>query len=157
MIVITYNMSQYLNLHSFQGDGMMIYKEAYELFVKESPVTVMLRGMMENILSAEQLDQLFRENAVQQHEDHLLFSTVVDLMGLTVTKASPTVHAAYQKRKERVSVSVKAVYDKLNGIETQVCRALVRQTAGRLRKLLVAMKAPLPALLPGYHTKILDG
>jgi hypothetical protein len=157
MVVITHNMSQYLNLYSFQGDDMMIYKETFDIFVRESPVTVMLRGMMENVFSTERLDQLFLENAVQQHEDRLLFSTVVDLMGLTVTKASPTVHAAYQKRKERVSVSVKAVYDKLNGIETQVCRALVRQTAKHLRKLVVAMKASLPALLPGYHAKILDG
>lgn len=135
----------------------MIYQEAFDLFAKESPVTIMLRGMMENVFSAERLDELFRENALRQHEDHLLFSAVADLMGLVVARVRPTVHAAYQKRKEHVSVTIKAVYDKLNGIETQVCRALVAQTADHLRKLLVAMKAPLPDLLPGYRSKILDG
>ena len=42
----------------------MVYQETFDLFAKESPVTVMLRGMMENIFSAQRLDELFRENAV---------------------------------------------------------------------------------------------
>ena len=97
------------------------------MFCKESPVTVMLRGTLENVFSAEKLDQLFRDHACQQHEGELLFSTVVDLMGLAVAKVRPSVHAAYQHRKEQMTVTIKAIYDKLNGIETQVSRALVRR------------------------------
>jgi NADH:ubiquinone oxidoreductase subunit E len=136
---------------------MMIYQEALELFSKESPVTVMMRGTMENVFSAQRLDRLFGETAVRQYEDELLFSTVADLMGLAVTKVRPSIHAAYQHRKERVNVSIKAVYDKLNGIEPQVCRAMVVQTAGQLGRLIGAMKAELPELLPGYRVRILDG
>lgn len=136
---------------------MTIYQDVMNMFSKESPVTVMLRGTMENVFAAEKLDQLFRDYACQQHQNELLFSTVVDLMGLAVAKVRPSVHAAYQHRKEQMTVTMKAIYDKLNGIETQVSRALVRDTAKHLEKLIVAMKAPLPSLLPGYRTKILDG
>ena len=135
----------------------MIYQEAFELFSKESPVTVMMRATMENVFSARRLDRLFGDTAIRQYEDELLFSTVADLMGLAVTKVRPSIHAAYQHRKERVNVSIKAVYDKLNGIEPQVCRAMVVQTADQLGQLIGAMKAELPELLPGYRVRILDG
>jgi len=65
---------------------MMIYQEAFELFSKDSPVTVMMRAVMENVFSAQRLDRLFGETALRQYEDELLFSTVADLMGLAVTK-----------------------------------------------------------------------
>jgi IS4 transposase len=136
---------------------MMIYQDVLNMFCKESPVTVMLRGTLENVFSVEKLDQLFRDHASEQREGELLFSTLVDLMGLAVANVRPSVHAAYQHRKEQMNVSIASVYNKLGGIETRVSRALVRQTAEHLRKLIVAMKAPLPKLLPGYRTKILDG
>lgn len=135
----------------------MIYQEAFELFSEESPVTVMMRAAMENVFSARRLDRLFGDTAIRQYEDELLFSTVADLMGLAVAKVRPSIHAAYQHRKERVNVSIKAVYDKLNGIEPQVCRAMVVQTADQLGQLIAAMKAELPELLPGYRVRILDG
>ncbi len=136
---------------------MMIYNEVFELFSHESPVTVMMRATLENVFAASRLDQWFRDAASRQYEGELLFSTVADLMSLAVTKVRPSVHAAYQHRKERVDVSIKAVYDKLNGIEPQVCRALVTRSADKLGELIAAMKAELPELLPGYRVKILDG
>jgi len=136
---------------------MNIYCDVINMFREESPVTVMLRGTLENVFAAEELDQLFRNYARRQHEDELLFSSVVDLMGLAVAKVRPSVHAAYQHRKEQMTVTIKSIYDKLSGIEAAVSRGLVRDTAARLAKLNVAMKAPLPPLLPGYRTKILDG
>jgi IS4 transposase len=136
---------------------MMIYQDVLNMFSKGSPVTVMLRGTLENVFSTEKLNELFRNHACQQHEGELLFSTLVDLMGLAVAKVRPSVHAAYQHRKEQMTVTVKAIYDKLNGLETDVSRAVVRYAAEHLEKLLVAMKAPLPVLVPGYRTKILDG
>jgi hypothetical protein len=141
--------------HDEQTD--MIYDEAFELFSRESPVTVMMRATLENVFSADSLDRLFRNAAQRQYEDELLFSTLVDLMGLAVAKVRPSLHAAYQHRKEQVGVSIKAVYDKANGIEPEVCRALVVDTAKELQRLIEAMEAELPELLPGYRVKILDG
>jgi hypothetical protein len=37
----------------------MVLSEVFELFVKQSPVTVMVRATMENALSADRLDDLF--------------------------------------------------------------------------------------------------
>jgi hypothetical protein len=136
---------------------MMIYRDVLNMFSKESPVTVMLRGMLENVFSAEKLDNLFRDNARRQHEEELLFSTVVDLMGLAVAKVRPSVHAAYQHRKEQITVTIKAIYDKLNGIEPNVSGVLVGHTAKRLEKIIHGMEAEIPPLLPGYRVKILDG
>lgn len=136
---------------------MMIYEEAFDLFSEESPVTVMMRATLENVFSAAWMDQVFRDKAIRQYEDELLFSTVADLMGLAVAKVRPSLHAAYQHRKEKVGVSIKAVYDKLNGIEPQVCRALVVQSADKMGDLIGSMKAELPELLSGYRLKILDG
>jgi IS4 transposase len=151
------NMLRVLNLRLTGGGDMTIYHDIMNMFCKESPVTVMLRGTLENVFAAEAMDRLFRDYACQQHEDELLFSTLVDLMGLAVAKVRPSVHAAYQHRKEQMTVTIKAVYDKLKGVETQVSRALVRDTAEQLEKLIVSMKGRLPRLLPGYRTKILDG
>jgi hypothetical protein len=45
---------------------------------------------LENVFSAEKLNQLFHDHARQQREGELLFSTVVDLMGLVVAGQTHT-------------------------------------------------------------------
>jgi hypothetical protein len=44
----------------------MVLSEVFDLFAKHSPVTVMVRATMENVLSAERLDALFARTAVRQ-------------------------------------------------------------------------------------------
>ena len=136
----------------------MIAREMLDRFAKESPLSVMMRGTLENIFSAKRLDELFAENAVQQYSGDLLFSTVADLMGLVVLKIRPSVHAAFQDRLEEISVSITSVYNKLNGIEPGVSRALVRDTAADLVAVIDAMDGSTSRpLLPGYRTRIVDG
>ena len=62
----------------------MVLSELFDLFVKESPVTVMVRATMENVLSTERLDDLFAQTAVRQRPSELAFSLVADLMGTVV-------------------------------------------------------------------------
>ena len=135
----------------------MVFGQILERFVQQSPVTVMLRTVMENAFSVEAVDALFARTATQQREGELLFSTVVDLLSLTVCGVRKSVNAAYVAAKERVEVSVKSVYNKLNGVETQVSRELVRQTAARLRQVVQATGALRPPAFEGYCEKILDG
>lgn len=136
----------------------MIAREMLDRFSKEGPVSVMVRGTLECILSDQRLDELFADNAKQQQPGKLMFSTVADLMGLVVLKIRPAVHAAYQIRAKEVSVSITSVYNKLNGIETAVSRALVRDTAPDMADVIDAMKDSVPRqLLPGYRTRIVDG
>jgi len=135
----------------------MVLSEVFDLFVKQSPVTVMVRATMENVLSADRLDGLFAETAVRQRPSELLFSLVADLMGTVVCGVRPSMHAAFQARSEEIGVSIKAVYDKLKGIETHVTRELVRETSSRLAEIIDHTEGGLPPWLPGYRVKILDG
>lgn len=128
-----------------------------ERFVKKSPITVMARAVFEYAMSAERIDELFRRHAVRQYEGQLLFSTAVDLLGLTVSRSRNSLREAYEIDKEAVGVTIKSLYDKLANTELQVSRALVRDTATQLEPILRSLKAELPPLLPGYRAKILDG
>ncbi len=135
----------------------MVLSEAFELFVKQSPVTVMVRATMENVLSADGLDELFARTAVRQRPSELLFSLVADLMGTVVCGVRPSMHAAFQARSEDISVSINAVYDKLKKIEPHVIRELVRDTSARLAAIVDPTGGRFAPWLPGYRVKILDG
>jgi IS4 transposase len=67
------------------------------------------------------------------------------------------VNAAYIEQKEEIGVTVKSVYDKLKGIERPVSRALVRDTACRMRAIIEATGGVGKPLVSGYRTKIVDG
>lgn len=135
----------------------MVLSEVFDLFVKQSPVTVMVRATMENVLSADRLDDLFAQTARRQRPSDLLFSLVADLMGTVVCGMRPSIHAAFQARSDEIGVSIKALYDKLKGIETHVTRDLVRETSARLAQIVDHSGGSLPPWLPGYRVKILDG
>ena len=74
----------------------------FEQFVEASPVTVMVRAIMERIFSAEKLDALFEQSAEKQYTRMLLFSSVVGLMSLVVCGIRPIVSAAYKALEELV-------------------------------------------------------
>jgi IS4 transposase len=136
---------------------VMVIREVYERFAQESPVGVMVRGALEYALPESFLDELFVEHAQRQYQGELLFSTVVEMMSLVVCKIRPSMHAAYQERAEEIEVSAKSVYNKINGVETQVSQALVRATAERLAPVIDQMGGACAPLLPGYSVRILDG
>ena len=94
----------------------MVFDEVFSRFIKESPVSVMYRGVLENIFSAERLDRMFEETAQRQVSGDLLFSTCADLLGLVVTGSHKSVNSAYRRRRKEVGVAVKSVYNKLSGI-----------------------------------------
>jgi hypothetical protein len=129
----------------------------FQQFVQASPTTVMVRAVMEYALAPACLDALFAKHARRQHPGETLFSTLVDLMGLVVLRDRPTMHAAYQLRLEQISVSVQSIYNKLDGLEEQVCEALVRETAASFQEVLADPRGRLPSPLPGYRVLILDG
>src|SRR5665213_2914428 len=99
-----------------EGDVVM-FDKLLDQFAQKAPVATMVRGLLAHSLSAEQVDGIFRERAERQYEGELLFSSVVDLLSLVVTKTQKSLHAAYQARHEELSVSLTAVYDKLAGME----------------------------------------
>ena len=66
---------------------------------------------------------------------------------------------AYQSKRTagEITVSVTSVYNKLNGVEAQSSRALVRDTAGHVRHLVEDVQGGCRPWLPGYRVKVLDG
>lgn len=135
----------------------MVLSELFEVFVQQSPVTVMMRATLENVFSAQRLDALFLETAERQRPSDVLFSLLVDLMGSVVCNVRPSIHAAIQARHEEIEVSMRAIYGKLQGVETRVSRALVRDTAERMGAIVEATGGGLAPWVKGYRVKILDG
>lgn len=135
----------------------LTFAKLFKPFIEERPICVMARGVLETLLNPERIDELFERSAEVQYTRDLMFSSVVDLMGQVVLGVQPSIHAAYQAQAEKIGVSDQAVYDKLNHVEPGVSAELVRDSARQAAPVIRALRAPLPPLLKGYRTKILDG
>ena len=135
----------------------MYLQQMFDRFSQKSPVTVMTRALMENALAPDGLNALFTAHSERQYERDLLFSSVVDLMGLVVCKVHPAVSAAYRAVKDTLPVSLTALYSKINGVEGNVSAALVQHTGSRLGGVVEAMSGLRPPLVDGYRVRIIDG
>lgn len=134
----------------------MLLSGPFEKFVEASPVSVMMRGIVENLFHPERINRLFEETALAQYTRTLPFATVAEVMGEVVFNVSPSVGASLQDRVETLPVSRRAFYQKLNGIEPEVAAVLVRDSAQQLAP--VIRKLGLrTAQLPGYQVRMLDG
>lgn len=129
----------------------------FERFVEATPLTVMVRAIMERIFSAEALDQLFEETAEEQYCRELLFSTVVGLMSMVVCGMYPSVSAAYKGFEKVVGVSRVSLYAKINGTEPKLSQALVRYSSKQLLEVRDQFPAANLSILEGYEVRILDG
>jgi IS4 transposase len=138
-------------------EAIMILGPVFEQFINESPLSVMSRATIEYALSASLLDSLFERTAERGYTKELLFSTTVDLMSLVVCGRVPHVQSAFHRIRERVPVTLKCVYEKLQNIETQVSAEMVRSVSGRCQSLITELGGQCQELLPGYRVRILDG
>lgn len=128
-----------------------------DLFVAKSPVCVMVRAMLEKILSDQRLNRIFDETAQRQYCRELTFATCVQLMTLVVARIRPSVNAAYQSAATEIAVSVNSVYNKLKGIEPAVSERFVRETAADMAAVIDHLEATVEGPLPGRSVRILDG
>ena len=135
----------------------MWLSEIFERFIEKSPVTVIVRAMMEVVLAPEKLDDLFEQTAQTGYTRELLFSTLVKMMSLVVCSIHQSIGSVYKAMSAEIGVSKTAVYDKLNRLEPSVSQALVRYSAREMTTLIAQMGGPLPTVLPKYRLKILDG
>jgi Transposase DDE domain len=135
----------------------MIFSEVFERFVASCPACVMFRALMDHMFAPAKLDELFHRVAKKQYERELLFSTLVDLVAQVVTRSSKSVHAAYVKARARISVSIKALYDKLDHVEPCTSRAITQHTAAQASKLIDRTGGCCQPLIKGYRVRILDG
>jgi IS4 transposase len=136
---------------------MVVHSEVFERFTQGDTIPVMAQAVMENALSPRIIDGLFEGVAERQYTRDLLFSSVVELMSLVVCGIQPSINAAYTKNAVPINVSLKALYGKIERIETPIGSALVGLSAERLSPVITAMNGGLTPFLPGYRTKLLDG
>ena len=80
----------------------MFQNELLNRLAKNATVTVMARGMLENILSPAKLDAIFQRHVRTQRQRTLLFSFVVELMLLVACKIRPKIHSAYKAWHEEL-------------------------------------------------------
>jgi hypothetical protein len=135
----------------------MVFQGILAKYAKSSPVSVMVRGTLENVFSQHSIDDIFAATAERQYAGELLFSSVVDVLSLTVCGKRKSVREAFLGQEGQLTVSIKSVYNKLNGAEPAVSRALVKETSPRLHAVVRYLNATLPAPFPGFRTKIIDG
>lgn len=134
----------------------MLLSGPFQKFVEASPVTVMMRGIIENLFNPERLERLFNETAVTQYTRTLPFATVAEVMGEVVFNVSPSVGAALKDRVATLPVTKRAFYLKLNGIEPTVAAVLARDSAMQLAPVIRKLGLRTP-LLPGFNIRVLDG
>src|SRR5512143_3226733 len=136
---------------------MVVHSDVFERFTQGDTIPVMAQAAMENALSPRIIDQLFDDGAERQYTRELLFSSIVEMLSLIVCRIQPSINAAYPKNAVPISVSLQAIYRKLNRIETATASALVRTSDERLAPVISAMGSTLTPFRPGYRTTILDG
>lgn len=135
----------------------MAFSAILERFIEMSPIPVMVRALLERILTPEKLALCFERVTEKQYTRELLFSSIFELMSLVVTKTFPSINAAYQSQKVDIGVSITSVYNKLNGLESAVSAALVKDTAKEMSEMVHALKGECAPLLPGFRVRMLDG
>ena len=126
-------------------------------FVQGSPVSVIARGTVERFLNPEFLDKWFESNAVGQYTLKVFFSTLVHLIANVVIGSRKSVRAAFRATPEQMGGSLVAVYQKLLKINPATSAALVRHASAEAAATIRKFYGEPQPLLPGYHTKILDG
>jgi IS4 transposase len=135
----------------------MMLGEVFQRFVQRSPISVMVRGTLERVLGAEQLNQFYARTANTQYTRELLFSTVYELMSDVVFRHQPSVRAAYQARARDITTSLTSVYNKLNGLEPHTSSELVRYSAAQFTPLIARVGGERAPWLDGHRVKIIDG
>ena len=101
-----------------------MFSEVLERFIQDSPVAVMVRVLLENLLNADKMDRWFDTVRHVQYTKEILFSSIVGLMLQVVCKLRPSVHSAYLCSE--IPASIVAVYDKLKGLETTTSQRLYK-------------------------------
>jgi hypothetical protein len=135
----------------------MIHSDVFQRFVEDSPVCVMVQALMENALSPTTVDTLFERHAQLQYTRELLFSDTVHLMSLVVCGIRPAINSAYKKMAPVLGVTRRAVYGKIDRVETTTSAALVRHSGAALGAIIDELGGRKEPWLEGYRVKILDG
>jgi IS4 transposase len=141
----------------YTGTAVVSLGETFERFLQNAPISVMFRALLERAIDPTEIDRLFERTTTRQYTREILFSSIVKLMGSVVCGVHPSIRAAYLDALGEIAASLTAVYEKLQGIEPEVCRGFVTDCAGRLRPLVQRLETTASQPVSGYRAKVLDG
>ena len=136
---------------------MLALGSQFDAFVAKTPAAVSIRAILQRLLPADRLDQLFLDTAENQYQRQLLFSTTMNLMLHVTQKSAPSLRQSFLAHQDEIPVSLAAVYQKINNLEPNISAELVRYSARRLQPTLKAIDAIHAPLVPGFRTLIIDG
>ena len=135
----------------------MLFSPIVERFAQKAPLSMMARVLLEFALAPDDLDKLFGSAAETQYERKFLFSSLVDLMTVVVTKVQPSLRAAYLAVADTLPASLSALYEKLAHTEMVTQRALALHVFQRLSSVVQALGVARPEPIAGYRLLLLDG
>lgn len=136
----------------------MLFSHVLEHLIKRAPLATMTRMLLERSLDAEHINALFAKASKKQYTRFFLFSDILALMCMVVTRMHRSPKAAYDTYKEVLpKVSFVAFYNKLKRIDLSTMSALIHDNALRLGEIIDELKVSLPPLIPGFQTRIVDG
>jgi hypothetical protein len=131
--------------------------QVFEPFVRQTPLPVMVRGVLEKAFAPEQIDIIYDYFSDAPTPRKLLFSMCLDLMLEVVTRTHKSLHAAIRHREHLLPVQKKAVYSRIAGISPEMLSAMVTISAADMSDVVRASGGELPPLVSGLRTRILDG
>ena len=129
----------------------------YRRFALQRPIAVNAQLVLQRLLDPRVLDDLFHRHAQAQTERILLFSTLTHLMASVVLGKAASVNAAFEKMRDQLLVSKTAVYEKLQRVEPQTVRELVRHSYRQVVELWHECGGLPHHEVTGYEQRILDG
>ncbi|WP_081465991.1 IS4 family transposase [Stigmatella aurantiaca] len=115
----------------------------------------MARLVLQRAVSAEWMDSLFEAHRKRQYTRELLFSTVVELMSVVAMGLRPSLHAGAKATEGGTSIA--ALYEKVNRMEPDLVRALVRGSAQRLEPVVQPLRTGEKPWAEGYRVRVIDG
>jgi len=132
----------------------------WEAALVVSPLTVLVRGVLEWALPPSALAALFEEHAPRQQTRQITVEALVGLLLQVVAGARRSVFAAFQADRAdaapTITASFQALYAKAGRTEPAFAAALVRRTAERLAPLMDRPGGGAPDC-PGFAVRVWDG
>jgi hypothetical protein len=135
----------------------MILPTVLDPFAEGAAPAVMTRIALDWMIEGTSIDPILDEVSTGQYTREFLLGHFVQVMSDVACGFRKSPRAAFLKRQLDLVASISAFYRKLGRMEPAVPAAIVRETAGRARELIVAAGGLLPEPVPGYAARILDG
>jgi hypothetical protein len=136
---------------------MDMYNKIFARYETKGTFAVLVRTVLQRLMPADKLNQVFEESRNKQYHRLLAFSTCMEILFGVVLGTHQSVNDSYLDMQDEVPVSLKSVYNKLNGTDTEVTTVLVKYSVVQLTPVQRYLLNDEPKQLSGYPIRIIDG